>query len=360
MKTRKVCIVTCYKDPDYVRARTLRAALKSDANNEVIVIKNSRKDALRYGEVLWELLLARLRYNPDAYILTFRGYEFLPFFILLTIGKKRVLDELVNLVEWVVYEHKKLAVRSVGERVLYAFYRSMLKCCDLIIADTDAHAKYSAELMKLPENKFVAIPVSTDEAVFRPRPDVAKVPNFRVFYYGSMLPLHGLEYVMDAAVQLHDRPDIEFYFVGGGDATRVRIDQAKAKGAHIRYDSWVEFDKLPVVAAESSLCVGGPFGGTLQADMVITGKTYQFIAMGLPTLVGRTKVSTPFIDLQNCLMVGQADATALAQKVVWAYENQDKLAAIGQAGYDTYQGHYSVKAISALTKSFMDDLVPLA
>lgn len=342
----KICIITCYKDPDYVRARTLRAALQANADLEVIIIKNRHKNALRYPEVIAKILKVRLTKNPDTYLLTFRGYELLPFFYLLTLGKKRIFDEFINLIEWTVFEHKKIRENTVAAKFLWGVYRFFLKRNKLILTDTQVHAEYSAKLMNLPLGKFVAVPVSTDEEVFRPlglRPDPE---GFRVFYYGNMLPLHGLQYVIDAAIMLKANQQVLFLFIGGGSETELIIEKAKAEGANIEYKKWVPFDDLPRYAAESDICLGGPFGNTLQARMVITGKTYQFLAMGAPTMVGDVDEATPFEDGKNCLLVKQADSSAIATKIEWACNHKEELKKIGQNGRKTYESHYSSKVVN--------------
>lgn len=351
----KVCIVTCYKDPDYVRARTLRKALLDNDGVELTIIKNGHKNILRYPEVILKLIYARFTKRPDVYLLTFRGYELLPFLWLITLGKKRIFDEFINLIEWTVYEHKKIKEKTVVAHVLWRVYRFFLKRADIILTDTTIHAKYSAQLMMLPVEKYQAIPVSTDETVFKPL-NVGKLDTFRVFYYGNMLPLHGLQYVLEAAVMLKDNLDISFLFVGGGKETKVMVTKAQEEGARIEYKSWVPFDKLPVLAAQSSLCLGGPFGNTLQARMVVTGKTYQFLAMAEPTLVGEIDETTSFVNKQNCLIVPQADSQAIADSIVWAQQHPSELQAIGVAGKDLYTRELSSQAVYTRISTILEDL----
>lgn len=352
---KKVCVVTCYKDPDYVRARSLRAALREDPDNRVIIVKNSQRGVLRYPEIMVKLLAARFRYRPDVYVLTFRGYELLPFFNLLTIGKKRVFDEFINLVEWAVYEHKKIKAGTLPARMLYKLYRGWLKRSNVILADTQAHADYSAKLMKIPIAKFRSVPVSTDEEVFKPQKDVAKQDGFQVFYYGNMLPLHGLQYVIEAATSLRDQ-DVHFLLVGGGEKVVAEIEKAKEQGAHITHKKWVPFEQLPVVAGQSALCLGGPFGGTLQSRMVTTGKTYQFLAVGAPTLVGATEEKVALVDGKSCLMVPQADAQALADKILWAKNHQKQLQKIGAEGRKVYETYYSNKVVADIMRDVIHSL----
>lgn len=341
----KIAIVTCYKDPDYVRARTLRAGLLADPDNDVIIVKNKYRNALRYPEVITRLLATRFRHRPDVYLLTFRGYELLPFFNLITIGKKRIFDEYINLVEWVVYEHKKVRASSLPARLLLVSYRTLLRQSDAVLTDTVSHAAYSADLLQLPPELFHPVPVSTDESLFKPMPHVKKAEGFQVLYYGNMLPLHGLQYVLEASVRLRDKP-INFLIIGGKADVRAKIEQAQAVGAHITYKPWVPFDQLPKTMAESAVCLGGPFGNTLQATMVITGKSYQSLAMGVPTLIGSTKELGILRDKENCLIVPQGDAKALAGALEWAYTHQAELERIGQQGKAVYGKYYSNSVVA--------------
>jgi glycosyltransferase involved in cell wall biosynthesis len=80
--------------------------------------------------------------------------------------------------------------------------------------------------------------------------------------------------------------------------------------------------------------------------MVITGKTYQFMASAAPTLIGQSQVTSMFKDKVNCLCVPQADAKELAIAIKWAYENQPKLQLIGQKGYELYLSSFSQKVVN--------------
>jgi glycosyltransferase involved in cell wall biosynthesis len=224
-----------------------------------------------------------------------------------------------------------------------------------IMTDTQSHADYSAELMNLPIEKYRAIPVGTDEKTFHP---IAPIPHegFRVLYYGNMLPLHGLEYTIDAAKALAGRSDITFHFVGGKQPVVDMISAAQAAGAHIEYDKWIDFNKLPELFATSDLLLGGPFGDTVQSQFVVTGKTYQFMAAARPAVVGQNKESHVFTDKVNALVVPQADAQALASVIAWGADSPEKLEKIGQQGRKLYEDQFSSKRIASdLTLLFREN-----
>ncbi len=363
----KVAVITCYKYPDYGRAVALRAGLKADSTNQAIVIKNSYTGAMRYPEILVKTFLVHVRQRPDVYLLTFRGYEMLPAILLIALRKPVILDELVNPME-VVSEHRQLYKGTwVGKlmggwSMLGSVYSLLLRRCRLVIADTSVHAAYSAKLSEVPFDRYRVIPVGADESIFRP-PDVRPTPepdNFTVLYYGSMMPLHGLEYVLYAAERLKDHREINFLLVGGGEKAAAQIADFKARGARVEYREWIDPKDLPKAIGEASLCLGGPFGNTVQAQLVTTGKTYQFLASAAPVLIGETKEtlgSQLFIDKTNCLMVPQGDAQALAAAIMWAFTNPKELSHIGQAGNKLYEQEFSQLAISQKLSSLLAELV---
>ncbi len=352
----KIAIITCYKQPDYVRARTLRAALAAVPNTEVLVIKNAHQGWLRFIEVPLKILKARWRDHPDAWLITFRGYEMLVFMVLTRTHQPIIFDEFINFTEW-MEEHRRLRPRTAPYRLFRRWYAWLAGHCRLILADTAAHARYSAHLNRLPGQRYRVIPVGTDETIFKPRK--AELPAgrpFTVFYYGKMLPLHGLDYVLEAAQLLKERPEINFYFVGGGRSAAKACAMAAANGAHVRYDAWLPFEQLPVAASGAGLTLGGPFGDTLQAQFVITGKTYQFLALGAPVLIGHNQAAAAFEDRINCLMVPLGNAEAIAEFITWAHSHPDELQHIGQAGRQLYETKFSQAVINKLTKQLLNDL----
>jgi glycosyltransferase involved in cell wall biosynthesis len=341
----KLCIITCYNQPDYIRARTLRTAAALIDEVEVVTVKNRHTGLLRYLEVLWKVLKTRLIERPDVYLLTFRGYEMLLPIRLLSVGKSLIYDEFINPIEWVSYEHKKLGKNNPLTWGLWLYYHVLLSWTSTILADTNSHADLSAEMMKIKRSKFVVLPVGTDETTFTNKDKELKNDVFTVFYYGNMLPLHGLSYVIDAAVRMSN-DKVSFVLVGGNAKVANDVACAVSNGANIEYQPWVVYEQLPQLMKRADLCLAGPFGDTFQAQYVITGKAYQYLAMGRPTVVGVNKESGVFTDKKDALLVPQADTDALVRTIRWAMKNKEKLADIGMSGRKLYQSQLSVERIS--------------
>lgn len=350
----KIAVVTCYQHNDYVRARTLRAAVSACPDSQALVIRNRHRGVLRYPEVVLRLCKTRIFDKPDAYVITFRGYEMLLAMRLTFVRKPIIFDELVNFTEW-MEEHGRLRAGSVPYRLFRWWYGRLARYCRFILADTDAHGELSAKLNKLSIDRYRTIPVSTDETVFFPQA-AGKTENFTVVYYGNMLALHGLGYVLDAARLLKHAPNIQFRLIGGKKQVAEACAKAAADGANVIHENWVPFEDLPAIVRSAGLALGGPFGDTAQSQYVVTGKTFQSLACAAPVLVGRNEVHEGFADKQNCLVVPQADPAAIASAISWAEAHREELARIGQAGRKLYDDHFSQAVINRRVQKILEEL----
>lgn len=343
---KSIAIITCQPHPNYIRAVVLRVGLKAISGTEVSIIRNDRLGIFRYPEVAYKILKCRLTVNPDVYLLTFRGYEMLPLTLLIAAGKRVVFDEFVNPFEWAAYEHKMFNPNGKFARTINRVYGFLLRRCDAILADTEAHADISSKLSAVPRERYQSVPVGTDETLFFPLNKNLNTGHFNVFFYGNILPLHGFHIIVNAALELRNESGISFTFIGGKPEHQAVIEHAIAEGARIVYRKYAPFTELPDCIHDASLCLGGPFGDTFQSQYVVTGKTYQFLAAGVATVIGASKASGLFKDKENSLVVPQGDSHALATAILWAQQHPQSLMAIGKAGRKLYETAFSNQIVT--------------
>jgi glycosyltransferase involved in cell wall biosynthesis len=321
----------------------------------MIVVKNQQRGWLRYPEMLVRLMRLRWGEKPDVYLVTFRGQEILPLVLALAGRRPVIFDEFIVPIAYATGEGH---VPSAAVRAKHALakasrplYGRWLQRCACILADTQAHAELSARTSQLGLDRFCVLPVGADEELFAPPDDPSLVRGlgpFEVLYYGNMVPLHGLPVVIDAAVRLKDRPDIHFVIVGGRPDVEERVATAVAAGARLAHEAWVPFEQLPLRIRNADLVLGGPFGGTPQAQRVVTGKTYQALACAAATVVCRSQATAPvFLDGKNALVVDQDDSAALAEIIRWAGDHRGEVAEIGRAGRRLYEERFSHRVIAA-------------
>ena len=287
----------------------------------------------------------RFRSDPDVFILGFRGIEIYWPVRLLTLNKPLIFDEFVETYDWIVNEHKKINPGSFTAKLLKKYVRSVLRSAQSILTDTDASSRFSSNLHSIALDKYISIPVGADENIFKSKDFVKADKDLRLLFYGSMLPLHGVDFLLEALEKINEGVVLEI--IGGDERFQKKMESIKLNPA-IEYSKWVDFEKLPEHIARADLCIAGPFGGTGQANRLITGKTYQFIAMGKPVLIGSNAESGKFENRNNCLIVEQKSSDGIAEAIRWAVDNKAKLADIGNNAKELYQNCFSQKHISQL------------
>ncbi|MEX0881682.1 MAG: glycosyltransferase [Candidatus Saccharimonadales bacterium] len=351
---RRVCYVVCYKDPEYIRTLTLVQALSRIEGIDLFVVKNRYRNILRYIEVPVKLIKARIKYQPEIFVVGFRAHEIFWAFYPSMVGKKIIFDEFINLHDWLTKEHEKISENSFWIKIIDRYMKWVMKKSDIVLEDTEAHAELSSIIYSTSPKKISVVPVGADEKTFFPMSRKAGNKRLNVFFFGNMLPLHGLDIILQSISLMGGQQklnDIHFTLIGGrGDPAMVKKIKDFIKlnklSNYVTYSEWVAYHELPNYIAQSDICLGGPFGNTGQAQRVVTGKTYQFLAMAKPVIVGRIENMKDFKDKQNCLLVQQGNPPALADTIKWAFNNKSKLLSIGKQGYNLYYAEYSAGVIS--------------
>jgi glycosyltransferase involved in cell wall biosynthesis len=359
----KICYVLSYRAPDYIRTRSILRALRQIPGVELHEAINTDVGIPRYSETFRKTREIKKKYDPDVYFLGFRGHEFYwPLRSL--VGKKPiVLDALMSPYASLSRERKFGTLGVVAASAWRILESSILNDADLVLTDTTPHLRFYQDEFSLPPDKLLALPVGAEESGTRISPTKFINPKqhrdeMGVLFYGSFLPLHGVDIILDAASLLRELP-IRFDFVGGNSrlARKFKTDCANKGVTRYTHRPWVSFDELiNVTIPEADLCLGGPFGDTEQARRVITGKTSQCLALGKPTLIGKIDEDIGFVDKQNCLLVQQGRPQALADAIQWAFYQRHHLSKIGEHGKSIYFEKLSVNVIKQRLAKILDDL----
>lgn len=342
-----VCYILSYHDPEYIRTRTLVSALKKIDGLQLYQARNSSKGIWRYFETLWKLIVIRISKKTDFYILGFRGYELFWPVRVITFGKPLIYDHMMSPYDSLLNERQAIRKGSLFERLIYLYEKSVINYSDIVLTDTDLHKKYFERVFNIKTSKILEIPVGANEEMFHVY-DVqrlGKQTEFEVLFYGTFLPLHGVDIIMGAAARLRDYP-IHFTLVGSNKSNRHYQTIKQTNSDNVTHIEWVDFELLPPLIAQADLGLGGPFGNTGQAHRVLTGKTFQFLAMAKPVVIGKFADAYGFEDKVNCLMATQGDEAALAEVIYWAFLHRSEIGQIGREGYHLYQSRYSIEKIS--------------
>ena len=359
----KICYVLSYRVPDYIRTRTILRALRQIPGVNIYEAINTVTGIARYLETFRKTREIKKEYDPDIYILGFRGHEFYWPLRGLVGDKPIILDALMSPYASLSRE-RKFGIPGVAAASAWRILeRGILNDADVVLTDTTPHLQFYQQEFLLPSGKLLALPVGAEESSADVHPTQYNSPaksedEMSVLFYGSFLPLHGIDIIIEAASLLKGLP-IRFDFVGGNDQQARKLKAKCADLGIIRYTHkrWVSFDELiNLIIPEADLCLGGPFGNTEQARKVITGKTSQCLALGKPTIIGKIDEDFVLVDLQNCLLVPQGNPQALAQAIQWAFDKRHQLSTIGEQGRSIYSERLSVNVIRQLLSQTLSDL----
>lgn len=351
-QTVTICYILSYYAPKYSRTSTLISALSNIPGTKLHLAINKHTNLLRYIETLFKLLTIRLFKNPEYYILGFRGYEIFFPVRLITINKHLVFDHMMSPYDSLLHEKKRIKSGGILDFLINRYEKLILSLSDSVITDTPSHKHFFCKLFDIPTKKIFVVPVGAEEDIFVDQIDgpvstsTKKKPNqFEILFYGSFLPLHGIEFILEAAASTKLYP-FHFTFIGGNrkntkDFFRKIKELRLTSISHI---DWVDKSELPQYIRNSDIVLGGPFGNTGQANRVITGKTFQSLAAGKAVIIGQTDNSF-FMDKKNCLLVPQGCSKSIATALKWAYNHRTQLHKIGIEGKKLYLQNFSIERI---------------
>ena len=333
------------REPAYVRNAMMLKCLKRNGVDILDCSDSSATYPARFVNVIRKFL-SHKNENFDYVFVGFFGQPLIPIIRMLT-SKPIIFDAFLSTYDTLCFDRKIFKPGSLAGRFFRWLDRYSCEQADRILLDTNSHIDYFTETFGLPKDKFHRVFVGADESLFYPREMKREDHKFRVFYYSSFLPLHGTEYIIQAADRLRNEKSIEFIMVGKGMEHKKIRNLAQTLGIdNIRFIDWLPYEQLPLEIAQADICLGGHFSDIDKAKRVIAGKTFQFIAMKKPVIVGDCPGNREiFIDRQNAFMVRMADSESLANSILEMKANPALMDKIADEGYRTFMGKCTTVAI---------------
>jgi glycosyltransferase involved in cell wall biosynthesis len=342
------------REPAYVRNAIMLKALRENRFEIIECSDSSASYPVRLPRVLLKFL-SRKNAGFDCVYVGFFGQPLVPIVRRFT-EKPIIFDAFLSSYDTMCFERKRFKPDSLAGKFFYWLDKHSCESSDRILLDTNAHIDYFVSTFGLQRDNLLRVFVGADESLFYPREVDRKDDKFRVFYYASYLPLHGIEFVILAAEKLRRHKDIEFRIVGKGPQQKKILRLADDLDVdNITFADWVPYKDLPLEIAKADICLGGHFADIAKAKRVIAGKTYQFIAMKKPVIVGDCLANRElFIHKENALMATMADAGSLAQAILEMKDNVSLREKIAEEGYKTFLEKCSIDAIGKEIKNVIE------
>jgi glycosyltransferase involved in cell wall biosynthesis len=293
-------------------------------------------------------LLARPRLPFDVVIVGYPGHFDVPAARRVARGRPLVFNPLVSLWDTVVGDRGRFGESSAGAGVLRQVDRIAFRKADLVVADTEQHARFFRETFDLPHERVEVCLVGAEDRLFRPgrQPPTA----FRALFVGKLIPLHGLDVILEAARLASEIP---FRLVGSGQLEAL----LESRPPNVEWVRWVEYDRLPE-ELQSAGCALGIFAANDKASRVIPNKAFQAIACGTPLVTADTPAARELLaDGESALLVPPGDPAALAGAVRRLAADPELARRVGEGGLAAYRARASEDVLGARWRGLLERLV---
>ena len=336
MREAGIEVIECHV-PLWETMRYKTSAFKGPAQYVVIAAKL----ALAYAQLCFRYLLAP---THDIVLVGYLGhFDVFPARLLSWLRRKPlVFDAFVSLYDTSVEDRKVFRRGSLSATLLRLIDRWSCKLSDLVLLDTNQHIEYFCEEFDLEPSKFQRLLVGADPAYAEGEPVTPREDRFVVLHYSKFAPLHGMPYILDAANQLRDDPEIVFKIVGGGQTFAASKAYAERLGLeNLELIPWLEPEQLRQAMREAHVCLG-IFGDTPKARRVVPNKVYQCLAAGAAVVTGRSPASEELlVDREHALLCEMASGKAIADAILDLKRSPALRQRLGQNGARLFRENYT-------------------
>jgi glycosyltransferase involved in cell wall biosynthesis len=346
----------CTARTSYTRNETLLAALRRSYPAQAI-----SSDAATYPERLLRVVpraVAPMQ-RSDVVVAGFLAQPLAPLFRLRAPDRPLIVDAFISLHETLTEDRRAVSPRSPIAVLAKALESAALRRAHAVLTDTGANADDLARRYGIDRGKMVPVHVSANEAIFHPAPTERQEGPFRVFYYATFLPLHGVDVIVQAAHELRAERDIHIDIVGDGpERARVQRLAGQLDVPNITFHGSVPYEALPAHMARADLCLGGHFNArNAKARRVVPGKVFQFMAMSRPVIVGDCAGTREVLrDGEDALFSPMGNAQALAAVILRAKQDAELCRHVALGGRARFLADFSLDATAARLRNVIDGL----
>lgn len=350
-------------NPNYSRNRIIAQGLRQ---NDVEVVECNAYSTSRYRPSLSsltyvqkyiQLLKKHAKLNYDVMVTSESGQLVMPLAKFIT-RKPIVLDAFLGMYEtFLDYEPENS--NSYSAKAWYYLDDYSLRSVLLILTDTQEHANYFCKQFKIEKTRFRRVFVGSDDRIFYPRPVEKDDNRFTVMFWGTYIPLQGMEYIIRATKLLEEQKDIVFEVIGSGktfDSVRNLCERLQLNNVSF-FTKWIPYHKLPNYIAKADVCLG-IFGDTPKAKRVIPNKAFETLAMEKPLITGDSPAAREaLINMKNCILCEMANPKAIAESIMLLKGDDGLRKKIAQNGYKLFQERFAPRVIGRELKGYLSELL---
>jgi glycosyltransferase involved in cell wall biosynthesis len=316
-KNKKVLFITT-KNTDYIR-NTQEVNIIKESASSYKVIGSAHKSYLKRLLFVYTRLLFTQASDYDVIFVGFAPQLVIPLFKHKFKGKYIIEDFFISMYDTLCCDRKKFNTGSLIGKLLHKIDESTLNNANLIICDTNTHGDYFANEFHAKREKLHTLYLEADTNIYHPM-SIQKPAKYEdkyiVCYFGSILPLQGVNVILDAFKLLENATSkIKLICIGP-----VKY---KLSLSNIDYIDWLPQDELAQYISFSDLCLAGHFNSDIEkAKRTIPGKAYIYQAMNKPMILGDNPANHELFSKDNIMTtyVEMGSPKALADAILRHFE----------------------------------------
>jgi len=342
----KVCLFGSYiKNSHGIPSGNNGELLKIILKSQGVEVVECHEPILKFHQFFTayiKLIFKHKNLEYDVIILPWRSIITLPL-IKLIHRKPIIYFPAFSIYDTLVNDRKKLKKNSLRAKIIHWIDGLACKMADRIVLESSEEIKYFVKEFSLPIEKFRQLSLAADESIFFPQSDF-EGNKFTVLFFGTFIPLHGVETIVNAANLLKKEKDIEFILCGDGQ-TKPETEKLVQKECidNVVMPGLVSKKELIEFLKKSDVCLG-IFGKSSKANKVVTNKALQILASKkcLITMDSPAAKEAFLESGVNSILVPSFSPKKLAEAILFLKNNPEKANQISNAGYKTYQEHLSI------------------
>lgn len=268
--------------------------------------------------------------------------------------KRLIIDAFTSLYDSAVHDRAEVAPVSLPAlRYWLADYLALhlpqSRQIHRILTDTDQHRCYFERAFRANRDNIAVIPVGASQEWF-------DTPHFSrnddctlISFYGSYIPLHGVETILHAAQRLQDHKSLRFELIGRGQTYPAMRALAQSLGVtNVQFLDRVPSDELPALVARADICLG-IFGTTAKAQRVAPNKAFQTLALGKPLISADTPgLREFFTPNEHLLTAPPGEPELLAETILKLVSSHALREQLGKAGRARMEAAYTETAVGRM------------
>ena len=357
------------------------------ARNQVLIegLRRAGAEVLICHEPLWHSIEDRIQvasggwYRPGFWLRVFRTYRRLirkyrtiSSYDILVVGypgqydvflarllcwfsKKPLVWDVLNSMYLIMTERGIAQAHRLTAGIVRRLEQAALRLPDLLFLDTDVFIEWFHTTYRISANHFRVIPICIDkdelpDALRKAGDQAAKDPQqLSILYYGTFIPNHGVDVIIEAAHLLRDDPEITFCLVGDGPDKQKALELAESYNLkNVDFIDWLEKPALALKITIADICLGG-FGDTLQASLTFNNKVYEAFSLKKPVITGKSPAIPPsLIHGEHLYLCERGSPASLAESIRTLRDDPTLRSSLGDNGYAILTNQFDLLPIGKL------------